>query len=415
MGLKNMDILFLGGVFTSELEKEILMKSKGVVHYAANKLQWNFIDGFMIIDKVTINILTAPFIGTYPKEYSDLIINSYHHIYKDSVEYESVGFCNLWGYRNISRKIALSKKIYKFATIKSPNKAIVIYSPHTPFLEAAIYAKKVDPTIHICLIVPDLPQFMNLNERQSLLYRCLKRVDINIFEKNIKFVDSFVLLTEPMKDILGIRDKPYIIVEGVVNQQNSINRNLNVNFQNTNIKTVLYTGTLNKKFGVINLVEAFSRLKIDNIKLQICGRGDSEDIIKEYASKDSRIEYLGQISNKEAILLQKNATILVNPRQNNEKYTKYSFPSKNMEYLLTGSPVIAYKLDGIPDEYNDYFYYVEDDTIDSLAIKIQEILLMTDKERTEFGERARNFVLKNKNNVVAAKRVIDMIQKNRSR
>ena len=38
----------------------------------------------------------------------------------------------------------------------------------------------------------------------------------------------------------------------------------------------------------------------------------------------------------------------VNPRQNNEEFTKYSFPSKTMEYLASGVPVVAYKLDGIP-------------------------------------------------------------------
>ena len=50
-----------------------------------------------------------------------------------------------------------------------------------------------------------------------------------------------------------------------------------------------------------------------------------------------------------------------------------------MEYLLTGRPVIAYKLDGIPDEYDNYFHYVEDDSIDSFTNKIEEILLMDEK------------------------------------
>ena len=59
--------------------------------------------------------------------------------------------------------------------------------------------KKIDPSIHICLVVPDLPQFMNLNDKRTLIYDRLKKIDIDIFAKNSKFVDSFVLLTEPMK------------------------------------------------------------------------------------------------------------------------------------------------------------------------------------------------------------------------
>lgn len=107
--------------------------------------------------------------------------------------------------------------------------------------------------------------------------------------------------------------------------------------------------------------------------------------------------------------------MLVNPRQNNEEFTKYSFPSKNMEYLLTGRPVIAYKLDGIPDEYDNYFYYVEDDSIDSFTRKIEEVLLMDEETRSEFGDRARSYVLNEKNNIYASKKIIDMIQKSRSR
>lgn len=410
-----MKVLFLGGVFDNDIEDDILEKSKGTVHYAANKLQWNLVEGISQVDNLSMEVLSAPFIGAFPKDYTSIKYKGQNSIYKNSINITYVGFNNIWGYRNISRKNNLVKGIKRFAKSEDKDKIVIVYSPHTPFLQTAVYAKKIDPEIHICLVVPDLPQFMNLNENRTKLYDTLKKIDINIFNKNSILVDSFVLLTEPMKDILNINNRPYIVIEGVVRLDKSkykIENNLNCL---NDIKSVLYTGTLNKKFGVINLVEAFSRLKIDNIKLQICGRGDSEDTIKEYASKDKRIEYLGQVSNEEAVLLQKNATILVNPRQNNEEFTKYSFPSKNMEYLLTGRPVIAYKLDGIPDEYNDYFYYVEDDTIDSLTRKIQEILLMTDEERTEFGERARNFVLKNKNNVVAAKQVIDMIQRNRSR
>jgi glycosyltransferase involved in cell wall biosynthesis len=60
------------------------------------------------------------------------------------------------------------------------------------------------------------------------------------------------------------------------------------------------------------------------------------------------------------------ADVLVNPRQNDEAYTKYSFPSKNIEYLLSGNPVVAYMLDGVPEEYRKFMSIVPDDGVDSL-------------------------------------------------
>ncbi|WP_053983014.1 glycosyltransferase [Niameybacter massiliensis] len=410
-----MKVLFLGGVFNENIEKEILKKSKGIIHYAANKLQWNLIDGLLQINDLELEILSAPFIGAFPKDFSEIKFRGEKGIYKDKVNSNYVTFNNIWGYKNISRKISLIKSLKKFALEKENNKTIIVYSPHTPFLQAAVYAKKIDPSIHICLVVPDLPQFMNLNEKRSLTYDFLKKIDINIFEKHVKNIDSFVLLTEAMKDMLNIGKRPFIVVEGVVNFEIDKNNNAikEVN-QKDDFMAVVYTGSLNKKFGVINLVQAFNKINLDNVYLKLCGRGDAEDIIKEYASKNERIKFLGQLSNEDAVKLQNLATVLVNPRQNNEEFTKYSFPSKNMEYLLTGKPVIAYKLDGIPDEYDDYFYYVDTDSIESLTNTLEKVLNLSDIERKNFGDKARKFVIKEKNSYKASEKIIKMIQESRS-
>ena len=77
--------------------------------------------------------------------------------------------------------------------------------------------------------------------------------------------------------------------------------------------------------------------------------------------------------------------------------------------------VISYKLDGIPDEYDIYFHYVEDDSIDSFTKKIEEILSMDEKSRSDFGYRARSYVLNEKNNISASNKIMEMIQKSRSR
>lgn len=105
----------------------------------------------------------------------------------------------------------------------------------------------------------------------------------------------------------------------------------------------------------------------------------------------------------------KKATVLVNPRQNNEEFTKYSFPSKTMEYLSSGIPVVAYKLDGIPDEYDQYIQYVADDSIESLKMKLVEVCEMTREERQELGNIGRNFVLTRKNSTIQVRKICEMI------
>lgn len=405
-----MNLLFLGGNFSEEMESDILHESKGLVHYAANKLQWNLIDGLSHIPEIEMEILSAPFIGAFPKDHKKLYIKSKSELYKDSVKSDYVSFCNLWGYRNISRKKSLEKKIHDFIGVKSERKVIMVYSPHTPLLQAAVYAKLKDPKIHICLVVPDLPQYMNLSESISTVYKLLKKFDIKTFKDQSKYIDSFVLLTEPMKEIMEVAERPYIVIEGMVRHLSEEEKEKEIQEDVKN--TIVYTGTLHRKFGVLNLVEAFSEIKDPHVSLKICGKGDSESQIKEYANKDSRVHFMGQISNDQSQEIQKSAALLINPRQDNEEYTKYSFPSKNLEYLLSGVPVIAYKLKGMPEEYNEYINYVETNSIESLKEKIEELLNKDKKERRKIGKEARDFVIKQKNNIQQSKKIIDMINKN---
>ncbi len=404
-------MLFLGGPFPADMEADILRNSKGAVHYAANKFQWNFIDGFQSIQDLKFQILSAPFVGTFPKEFKKLFVKGLRNTYKNTIPCEYVPFCNLWGYRNLSRKRALIKRIKNFAFDKEPEKVIIVYSPHTPFLQAAVYAKKKDPSVHICLIVPDLPEYMNLFAKKSLAYRLMKKIDIRMFEKCAAYVDSFVLLTRQMKERLGVGSRPYVVVEGTVNLPEPMS---DPTYNTSGDKQrIVYAGTLKQKFGIMNLVEAVHNLENPSIELLICGRGDAEDEIREYVKKDSRIQLLGQISAEESAALIASATLLINPRQRDDEYTKYSFPSKTMEYLLSGVPVIAYDLDGMPEEYRDYIYFVGDNSINALTGKINEVLNLPAQHRREFGLRAREFVMNTKTSGIACEKIMNMISEAR--
>ena len=50
----------------------------------------------------------------------------------------------------------------------------------------------------------------------------------------------------------------------------------------------------------------------------------------------------------------------VNPRPGAADFTRYSFPSKTLEYLDAGKPVLAYRNDGIPPEYDEHLLYISD-------------------------------------------------------
>ncbi len=399
----DLDLVFLGGLFPQELKEEISTNSIGAVQNAADALQWNYVKGFNQLGINNFKIINSLFIGSYPKRYKKLVINSSFFENNHCKNNLNVGFNNLSGYKIFSRKNSLKKPLKEWAQNGAQNKAIIAYALTTVMVDSLIYVKKLNPNIKTCLIVPDLPEYMNLSTEKTGLYTRLKSWDMKKLYEKVSEIDSFVLLTKQMNDKLKIQN--FVVVEGVASDNISPQKNSDII-----PKSVLYAGTLNERYGVKSLVEAFAKTTDPEMRLILCGVGDSENFIKEMAQKDKRILFKGALSRDDVLKLIGKSSLIANPRKNDEEFTKYSFPSKNIEALSSGRPLLAYKLDGIPDEYDDYIYYVKDNDVLSLSKKLQEICNKPPQELHEFGENAKKFVLENKSTALQAKKVLDMLK-----
>lgn len=404
----NLDILFLGGVFR---EEDIMKESKSNVQFAANVLQWNIIEGLDQLNAQPVQLLNAIFIGSYPKYYKKAYIQrrEWSHSFGTNNDID-VDFWNLPLFKKFSRGWSLSKEITNWAKkTDDRKKAIIAYSMDYSLLRAIKVAKEENPAIKTCLIVPDLPQFMNLSSSRKLSYEMLKNIECNWIERLQQFIDSYVLLTKHMANSINLQNKPYTVVEGMVNINDQILSSSTNELVENNIKTILYTGTLNKKYGILDLLEAFLLIDKENYVLQICGTGEAEKEILALANHDTRIDFRGRVSRNEALKLQRKATVLINPRNSEGEFTKYSFPSKIMEYLVAGVPTIAYKLPGMPDEYTDYLYIIEENSVNNLADTLVDICEKESLELKNFGEAARKFVLTEKNNVKQVGEILKML------
>ncbi|WKA54000.1 glycosyltransferase [Planococcus shixiaomingii] len=403
--LYDLDIAFVGGVF---IEDDIVNHSKGNMQFAANALQWNIIEGLDELNKTPVRLTNAMFIGSFPKFFKTAIIRKKYWHHTDGAKDVNVAFLNIPIYKKFSRAKNLSYEIKKWAEEDTSKKKILIgYSMDYSVMKALKEAKIKNKEIKTCLIVPDLPQFMNLENKTSFLYSSLKNIEVVLIRKLEKYIDSFVLLTDYMAKSLKIEDKPYTVVEGMVKKNQNIILNNVVNQAET--KIILYTGTLNKQYGILELLNAFSQIEKPNYILQICGAGEAEKEIREIVKRDRRIDFKGRISREEALNLQKKATLLINPRNDTGEFTKFSFPSKILEYLSSGTPTIAFKLPGIPEEYDKYLNYIETNDIESIGSKIVEMAEKPLKELQEIGENGKRFVLDKKNNIEQTKKILNLI------
>lgn len=399
---KDREFVFLSLMIPKELASEVKHNSSNNMADAANALEHNLMNGFaenLSIPPKIINVLP---IGSYPQYYSELFIKASYFQMCNCNSHENVGFCNIKFIRNYFIEKAVYNSLENYCKKKNGNIVICIYSASVSFLSAVGKLKKKFPRLVVCDIIADLPGMTNLSSKKSALLQWYIDYQAKNALKKLECVDCFVFLTKQMASYLHI-SKPYCVVEGIASETKELE------LRKQKEKFILYTGTLHKKFGVMNLVHAFQQIYSPDYRLVICGIGDSAEAIKNAAEEDIRISFLGQLSRAEVLEWQRKATVLVNPRQNNEEFTKYSFPSKTMEYLSSGIPVIAYKLDGIPAEYDQYLQYVEDDTIDGLKNKLIELCEMPYEQRQKIGNAGRSFVLKEKNSKIQVKKIVDLI------
>ena len=217
----------------------------------------------------------------------------------------------------------------------------------------------------------------------------------------------YVLLTEAMNDYLNKAGKPYVILEGHAD----ITMAARIPAMEKKVKTrvCFYAGGVSKQYGLSNLVEGFRKADLPNAQLHIYGPGDYVKELQQIAAEDSRVFYGGMLLNTEIVEKEQEATLLVNPRPTGEEYVKYSFPSKTMEYMASGTPVLTTVLPGMPKEYHPHVYLLEDESAEGIAESLKEVLSNTEEALFRKGAEARRFVLEQKNNVIQARKILDML------
>lgn len=254
--------------------------------------------------------------------------------------------------------------------------------------------------IPVITIVTDLPDMTSDN-------KWLKKINNHLF----KTVGGFILLTEQMNLKINHDNKPYIVLEGhsdfnapAINEREKWEAK-------TGKKIIIYAGSIQKLYGIQNLTEGFIKADLSNTELWIFGDGDYRETLIELSKKYPSICYKGVCDNKEVVECEMKAALLVNPRPIEPEYTKYSFPSKNMEYMVSGTPVMTTKLPGMPKEYYQYVYLFEDESPNGIARRLNEILNIPIKERNQKAQEARKFVINEKSNVVQAGKILDFLKK----
>jgi len=398
-----MNILYVSTLCSNEKFKEIFINSKIKPQQQAQKFHSLLVEG-MKNSVESIFILTRPPVNASTNSKARLYNNRETD---NNINYHYLKIFNIPMFKHLIMFISGFISSLKWIFQNRNKKKVVICDVLNLTLSVSAFLASKIFKIETIAIVTDIPDYMQTYDKKSDFIS----IFYNLYSKLCNFFmyryDSYIILTEQMNEIVNPKGNPYIVIEGMVDINMSNTSNLLC--KKYKEKVIIYAGALYEKYGVKKLLEAFLKIKMDDARLWLFGSGELENEIKNYEKKDNRIKYFGVQPNNIVIEEELKATLLINPRPTDEKFTRYSFPSKNMEYMVSGTQVLTTSLQGMPKEYNEYVFLINDESIDGIKETIEQILSSSREELHLRGLRSKEFVLVEKNNVIQANKILKMI------
>lgn len=257
-------------------------------------------------------------------------------------------------------------------------------------------------------IVTDVPGHTSGARRKKYVFfrRLMAEYAEHRAEKKLNSYPAYLFLTEAMNDVANHGKKPFIVIEGQCDYKMKDEPSI----EKSHPRIAMYAGGIHKEFGIERMVNAFLKANCKDWELHIYGDGNYQTELKHIAENHSNVLYHGVVGNQEITKKQLESSLLLNPRLTDAEYVKYSFPSKTMECMASGTPLLTTRLPGMPSEYYPYVYFFDDESEEGMAETLKNVLEKDETELNEKGSLAKRFVIDEKNNIVQAQKVVNFIQ-----
>jgi len=238
------------------------------------------------------------------------------------------------------------------------------------------------------------------------------KLDYWLHKKLLPLFDGLVVITDSISNDFAPKI-PFIRVEGGIKNE-LVQRFTNVTrkTRSGNAKspfTLVVAGGLDEANGISVILEAFSLLEEDNYRLEIAGAGPLENMVRQAANRDERINFHGFISFDEVLKLYDSADVLVNMRLTKAINTRYFFPSKIMECLTSGVPVISTCPGHVSEEFSDFAFLLKEERPVDLANMVKYVASLAPDIRADKAAKAQEYMIRNKTWDVQGLRVVKFV------
>lgn len=205
----------------------------------------------------------------------------------------------------------------------------------------------------------------NLKGMKKLLLENFHELGIRTLNK----IDGIILFQKAAYEELGL-NIPYLVTK-VGTSKESIS---NYQYQRSTQRfKLLYAGSLEKYNCIDVIIESMNVLSKYDVELVIYGDGSLRKYCELASEKSERIKYLHVVDKATIDAAIRDADLLLNIRDVNSIVCKYAFPSKLIEYMSSGVPVLSTRV--ISDlNFDDAVYVVDDFSPTGIASLIKKIL-----------------------------------------
>jgi glycosyltransferase involved in cell wall biosynthesis len=155
-------------------------------------------------------------------------------------------------------------------------------------------------------------------------------------------------------------------------------------------KVFVFAGTLNDENGVALLVDFLAASPTAELKIHVYGDGESVDVVRGLVATDCRVEYFGRVPDGQLREALTRADFLLCLRDPAGLSADFSFPSKLINFMSTGTPVISNWFPGLDRSYAQHLHMLAKYDVPSLAFTLTA--LINGKVDRALGEEAKTFI-----------------------
>lgn len=330
-----------------------------------------------------LSLISATPIATYPKEKTIYVKKERIAIY-NTTEYSKIPFINLFIIKHITQILSVYLALRRIPKNRK-NTVIMDYNPYMELSIPTLLYAKIYQFKTVC-IVADIP--VTIPDSYNFVRKLLRRIEINCYYHFIAKYDALIVLNKNVITQFAA-GKSYYLMDGGVSEDEIKEASILPAEEHYNDQ-ILYTGALEPYNGIRELIQGF--LQVDrHLTLIICGEGTLSSYVENEVEHCDRIIFKGKIPHAEATMLQRSCGLLISTRPTDAFALKLTFPSKLIEYMLSGTPILTTRLNGLGEIYEDKLFFCGQKP-NEIASGISNFYKLPIEMRYERAIRARTYV-----------------------